>query len=534
MTNIKDLIENPHQIFKQYFNYFNFLLDAYEGGVDYCKAMIPGSSSSLKDWAFKLYAGSTQINQTVTGNLFMHPKERMQDYSERLRMSYYYNFCAPIIDIYTDHLFKQPITADFGSIEDDVAERSENIDNKGGSIGEFRKSMSEMAQIYGHIFVITDSPQYDGMVRTKADVLDNNLLPYFTLHHPQCIVNWALDMFGSPWWVIVRESADSNIDPFNYNKDRSENVQYRLWTRQEWILFDEGYDEIGRGAHGLGVVPITCVFDKQSKKVRNFLGISAIADIAFIARDVYNSCSELKQILRDQTFAFLTIQGNAGEYDELSVGTSKALLYPVDRQAPAYVSPPSANAEVYFSHIDRQVSKMFQLAKLEGGSVQAPDQSAVQQSGVSKAWDFNQTNSSLSKKAGNLEDGETKLWQNFARWLDKEFDGSIEYPHDFDINSLNSDLDEAEKMFRISLGTEFNKEVKKSLMKKKFPRMNDDDMNKMVDAMESKEYQADRGVSGSLLNRIPSLMKMTAQTTPNSGGKSGGFNAGRERDNGKQ
>jgi hypothetical protein len=464
--------------------------------------------------------GGTEFRSKTSGNLFIHPKERYEDYVERLEMSYYYNFCAPIIDIYTDHLFKQSINTDFGDIENEVNERSENIDNKGGSIGEVRKEIADLAQVYGHIFVVTDSLRFEGKIATKADVLDNGLLPYFTIHHPQNVINWSLDEFGRPYWVVLRETLDGNIDPFNYNRNDSGTTQYRLWTRQEWVLFNEKYEEVNRGVHGLGVVPITCIFDKQSKKVRNFLGISAIADIAFIARDVYNSCSELKQILRDQTFAFLAVQGNSSEYDALSVGTSKGLLYPPERNVPQYVSPPTGNAEVYFKHIDRQVSKIFQLAKLEGGSVQAPEQSAVMQSGVSKAWDFNQTNSALSKKAGNLEDGETKLWQTYAAWLDKEFDGSVQYPHEFSVNSLNEDLDEAEKMFKINLGAEFNKEVKSAIIKKKFPRMAQEDLDRLVTTMQEQEDTTGKGESGRLLDRIPSLMRMSA-FTPNSAVKGG-------------
>jgi hypothetical protein len=249
-----------------------------------------------------------------------------------------------------------------------------------------------------------------------------------------------------------------------------------------------------------------------------------LADIAFIARDIYNSSSELKQILRDQTFAFLAIQGNASEYDELSIGTSKGLLYPPDRHPPQYISPPSANAETYFTHIDRQIRKIFQMAKLEGGSVQAPDQSAVMQSGVSKAWDFNQTNSALSKKAGNLEDGESKLWQIYALWLDKQFDGSIEYPHEFSITSLNEDLDEAEKEMRLNMGAEFNKEVKKAIINKKFPRMNQDEIDAIIEAMETQEDSKAQGVSSSLMSRIPSLMNRIAAGKPNAnfGGNNGG------------
>lgn len=522
MSTIKDLVDYPNNVFREYQAYWSFLLESYEGGIDYCQGMIARTTSanSLKAWAFKIFAGSTEIKTSRSGNLFQHPKERDIDYYERLRMSYYYNFCSPIIDIYTDHLFKQPINTDFGDIDDEVEERSENIDNKGGSIGEFRKEIADMAQIYGHIFVIADSPQFNGEVKTKADLILNGLYPYFTIHHPQNIINWALDEFGSPYWVLIREWSDTNIDPFAFDKNKIMNIKYRLWTRDEWILYNEEYGEISRGVHGLGTVPINCIYDKQSKKVRNFLGISSIADIAFIARDIYNSCSELKQILRDQTFAFLAIQGNSSEYDELSVGTSKGLLYPPERNIPQYVSPPSANAEIYFKHIDRQVSKCFQLAKLEGGSVQAPD--AVQQSGVSKAWDFNQTNSALSKKAGNLEDGEIKLWQVFAKWLGKEFDGSIEYPHEFSISSLNEDLDEAEKTMRLNMGAEFNKEVKKAIMQKKFPRMNKEDMDSMIDEMAQHEDMMGKGESGRLRDRIPSLIRIAAENNANSGGKIGG------------
>ena len=516
MSNIRDLIENPHPIFTSNYQFWNFLLDSYEGGKDYSQAQMyyAKPTGTGRDLKMQLFAGSNNAVTTLGGNLFKHPKETSNDYSNRLAMSYYYNFCAPIIDIYTDHLFKQPINEDFGSIEELVEERKENIDNKQSSINEFRKDMAEMAQVYGHIFVITDSLSYEGDVLSLADVFSNNLLPYFTIHHPQNILNWALDEFGSPYWVVVRECLDGNEDPFNYDKQRLELIRYRLWTRKEWVLYDKDYNEIGRGLHNLGVVPITCIFDKKSKKVRNFLGVSTIADISLIARDVYNSCSELKQILRDQTFAFLAIQGNSTEYEELSVGTSKGLLYPPDRAMPQYVSPPPANAEVYFSHIDRQISKMFQLAKLDSGGVSGtvsnPQSIADQQSGVSKAWDFNQTNSALSKKAGNLEDGETKLWQIFALAEGREFDGSVEYPNEFSIQSLKEDLNEAEQIFRINLGSEFNKEIKSAIIKKKFPRMQDEDVQKMIDEMKSQEDRMGQGLSGSILDRIPSLNRISA------------------------
>lgn len=532
MSNIKKIIENPHTIYKRYHDFWSFLLESYEGGIDYTKGIITQSSSltGLKNYVFKIIAGSRELQSTTSGNLFKHPKEREVDYTDRLRMSYYYNFCSPIVDIYTDHLFKQPIHEKFEEIETEVEERSENIDNKGSSIGEFRKEMADLAQLYGHIYVVTDTIKSDAEVITQQDIIDNGLFPYFTLHHPQNVINWALDEFGRPYWVVIREYIDGNKDPYNFDEQNLAFVQYRLLTRNEWVLYNGDYVQIATGVHGLNKVPITCIFDKQSKKARSFLGISSLADIVFIARDIYNSCSELKQILRDQTFAFLALQGNSKEYDELSVGTSKGLLYPPDRNPPQYISPPSSNAEAYFKHIDRQVTKIHQLAKLEGGSAEFSGQGVVEESGVAKAWDFNQTNSALSKKASNMEDGETKLWQIFAKWLGKsEWTGSIAYPNEFSIQSLNEDLDEAMKIAKLELGAEFDKEVKGAIIKKKFPRMDKEDLDKMVKDMESAEDKKGLGETGRLVSRIPSLQNKSQlppqKQNANFGGNKGEQNA---------
>jgi hypothetical protein len=295
-----------------------------------------------------------------------------------------------------------------------------------------------------------------------------------------------------------------------------------MWTRNEWIVYNHEFNEIMRGTHDVGAVPITCVFDKRSKKAKNFLGISALADISFITRDVYNACSELREILRNQTFAFLALQGTADEYKDISIGTSKGLLYPETRNAPEYISPPPANAEVMFSHIDRQVKKIFQLAKLEGGTASGPtDQTAGEKSGVSKAWDFNETNSALSMKAGNLEDGETRMWQIFAKQDGGEFEGYVNYPGEFSIKDLNADLDEAEKCLRMNLGQEFNKEIKKAIIQKKFPRLPEDKLQSMIDDMESTPDA--QGGNGDVKRRFPFLFK-NANSSGQNGGKKDAVN----------
>lgn len=518
---IKDMVQNPHWIYSRYRPTWDFYLESYEGGIEYCNAQLGNGSSSRGGFLdfIKVYInGKLQNFSNVSGHLFPHPKERTEDYENRLKMSYYYNFCAPIIDIYGDHLFKQSIIEEFAEITDTIKQVGDNIDRQGSSIEEFRKSMSDMAQVNGHCFVVIDSPRISGtQIITRAQQIENNAFPYLSLFTPQNVIHWSLDSYGFPYWVLLREPCEANTNPMQFDKAAVHGCQYRLWTRDTWILYDEKFNLIGQGVHNLGLVPIVPVYDKKSKKAKNFLGVSSIADIAFIARDIYNASSELRQILRDQTFAFLAIQGTSSEYSAITVATSKALLYPEGRNSPAYVSPPSDNAQTYFQHIDRQIDKIYRLAKLDGGGlsgkVSNPGSIQDQQSGVSKAWDFNQTNSSLSTKSSFLEDAEMAIWRIFALWEDKNFTGSIQYPNEFSISSLDEDLREAKTEAELSLGITFNLEVRKAIMKKKFPRKPESELEKMAKESEIELRQKQMpSVGQGMADRVSRLLNQRTAT----------------------
>jgi len=516
---IKRMVDNPHPIYRKYYDYWNFLLQSYEGGIDYSQSSLEKSQNL--NTGVQVLVGGKELTDKRSVNLFQHPKERSEDYNARVKMSYYYNFCSPILDIYTNHLFNKPVIEKFDGINETALKAREmDIDGKGSSISEFRKEVADMTQLYGHMFIVCDNPKVNQPIITLQDKINTKMFPYFCTYQPQDVINWSVDSFGQCNWVLLREVADINATAESFDEKVQMLFNYRLLTKTGWMLVDSKYELLDEGFYNIGKVPMVCSYNKQSKKAKSFLGISEIADIAFIARDVYNACSELRQILRDQTFAFLALQGTADEYSEVSVGTSKGLLYPEGRNAPIYVSPASQNAEVYFSHIDRQVSKMFQLAKLEGGSAEFKGQSAVEQSGVSKAWDFNQTNAALSRKAQNLEDAEEKLWQIFAKQDGNEFQGSIQYTEEFSVKDLNSELDEAEKLIKLNLGKMFTKEIKMAIVKRKFPRIDEKDLSQIESEIDAEPATSNSTEGNPVIrNRFPFLFK---NQNANSGGKQGG------------
>lgn len=485
---IQDMVENPHPIYAKYLHYWNFLLDSYEGGVDYTSADIPhGLAGSRGITDIQVFVDGQQLSEKESLYLFKHTKERKEDYNTRVLRSYYYNFCSPVIDIYTDHLFRNPVNDDFKNIEGVVEKRRDNIDRKQSSIIELRKELADKMQIYGNYYAIVDMPQFRGEVSLQ-DRINNDQFPFISLFSPQKVINWALDAFGRPFWVLLCETGDDNPDPYSFdkNKDNKAKYNYRLWTRNEWALFDNSYELIEEGQHKLGMVPIVPIYNKQSNKYRAFFGVSELADISFISRDIYNLCSELSQIIRDQTFSFLAIQGDPLSYGgDQSLGTGKGLIYPENANVPQYIAPSPESARVIMDQIENQIRKVYQLAKLDGASAHQAQQ-VQEQSGISKAFDFHETNSALSKKASNLNDAELKIWGLFAKWEGKgDFEGSVEYPDDFSVSSVNDDIKEALELIKLDIGKIAIKETNKAILQKKFPRLPEEELNVMIADMET-------------------------------------------------
>ncbi len=108
----------------------------------------------------------------------------------------------------------------------------------------------------------------------------------------------------------------------------------------------------------------------------------------------------------------------------------------------------------------------------------------------------------------------------FARWEGKEFDGSVSYPRDFNIKQLNEELDEAEKLLRMQIGKEFNIQIKKEIIKKKFPRITDEDRDKMIKEVETNEGKTE---GQGLRSRLPNFFNKDA----NQGGINGGNGNGK-------
>lgn len=387
----------------------------------FLEARHPAYETRKPDWEFYLrsYIGGSQYLDGT--NLFTHRLEHRTDAARRLARSYYLNHCRNVVDATTDLLFANG----FDILPSPPGYFSTDADRRGNDLMQVLRRAAALSSIYGHVFLLVDVPLVAGnSPRTRREELALGIRPYLEIVVPTQVVNWEVDDGGAFVWCLVREDR-------GHDGSGDENV-LRLWTRESWTLYEKsqhGWSATDQGNHQLGVVPMVSM--RHRVLDGGVCGESLLRDVAVINREAYNLCSLLQEILYRQTFGQLVAQGSAEEYvgddDSLAkLGSSSIFLYPEGRDAPAYISPNPANADILLGQIDRMVAEIYRISNLHPPDWL--DRNAQAESGTARAYRYVNTSGALRDKADAVSDAlEQALW--FASlWEGNEREYTVTFP----------------------------------------------------------------------------------------------------------
>ena len=407
--------------------------------ADILRTRHPHYVRRIRSWSFFLASyegGPSYLNPT---NVFRYVKEPESAYIERLRRAAYYNYCAPVVDIYNAHLFRQgPVRI---SNDRAMVEFFDNVDGLGATMDAFMKEVECLAAIFGKCHVVVDQPAPPRAPVSAAETAHLGLRPYLVKLDPRDLVNWQLDESGRLVWARIRERVLTESDPFG---ESSEGYRYRTWTRHAWYVHGVDGELEAEGEHGLGVVPIATVYDRASKS-HPFLGLSTLEDIAFINRQINNWASSLDEFLLKQCFSHLFYPEGMFEStgrDELAeFGMNNATAFPRDAtQRPFYLSPDATPWEFMRGQIVWAVGEIYRLARLGNVAGRQVQQAA---SGIAKAFDFQETNQTLADKAARCEGCEREIVTFAQAWRGRrDYEFTVNYGRDFNVRSANEQLEE--------------------------------------------------------------------------------------------
>ncbi len=375
--------------------------------------------------------------------LVAHPRESETKLKSRKELAVYPNFCRKIVDVFMGFLWKQ---APSRETDDLYATFAANADGAGGKLDTVLSSYQRLAMILGTVYVIVDKPKEQG--QTKAD----QAMPYLALRLKSQLVKEVKNAAGV--WQSVTFSE----------LDNGETV-YRTFTVTGWMLSkkEDGSDVIDQGDYSLGRVPVVALHIAKPLNPTDSSSQSWVYDLAQLNWDLFNLRSELRELLRSQTFSMLSFpvadDAERERLMDMTVGTENALTYnPAGGGKPDFIAPPADPVELYMKQIADTVEDIYRIANLEfvGG---------VQQSGVALSFHFQEANSGLRGMAEMGESAEIQIAALVYAWQGKEFSGNIAYANDFNLSDVAGAIAVAMDTVTLGMGSEFDKTIKKRLAK---------------------------------------------------------------------
>jgi len=407
--------------------------------------------------------------------LIQHKREKADKYNKRQELAYYLNYTAPCVNSHVDPIFRQEIKRDWKGPGSTLWEQfTENTDNAGTKIQGLAKRAALGAKLFGVNFIVMDNAKEQP--ETLGQAIDSHVLPYAFIVEPDRVLPEQVktDRFG-------RLTQFSYIEP----KDRDgvnqadDDYNIRTWTTTGWVLTDKDGKLLEQGEHSLKRVPVT-VWPSREMDPAVVFQPSEFAAIVKTNHHLYQLCSWLSEILQNQAFSILIYPSREGT--ALTIGTDNALGFDGEAShAPAFIAPPADPATMLENQIDRLIQEIYRMANLTlVTGVQK------QTSGVSKAWDFERTNQTLSDFAANCQAAEKDLADVFALWVGQALTYTVEYPTDFKIVDVADELANAETAVGLNLGSTFLIEVAKKVLAAYLPGLDTKVFDKVVAEIEAK------------------------------------------------
>ncbi|MBA8881718.1 phage portal protein [Phyllobacterium myrsinacearum] len=428
-------------------------------------------------------------------NIFKFHKEGQQEFNDRLNRAYRFNHTRETVDLVQKYLFKAPVSRseDAPQVVKDFWENS-TLSNL--NIDSLMRMSTASNSVKGRAAIFVDNNMREGgMTIAEARAAGIRIYAYLITATDLLDYAWDEEGDGGLLWVKVREFVRDDKDPIASCGDIIERV--RLWTRKEWILFEEVESEvdplkrskkkqkvireIDRGEHNLDVVP--CVFVDHNVGDAPYAVPGLIDDIGYLDRAVANYLSNLDAIIQDQTFSQLAMPAQAvmpgdDEYDAvLSMGTKRVFLFDGAGGKPEYLSPDPKQAQIILTVIEKIINEIYHTVGLAGERTKQDNAVGIDNSsGVAKAYDFERVNSLLLSKAQSCENAENKLVQLVCKWANIAIptDKLVQYPLTFDVMRLADELSVGEALGKLAAPNEVRREQMRQIVDKLFPRLKKD------------------------------------------------------------
>lgn len=422
----------------------------------------------------------------------------------RRAIARYENLAGPIIEQKLSALFRQGVTRmllssgkdeDREKLKDHPFTRwEEDCDGYGTPLTDFMKEADRLAMVCGFAILVMDRQK--GPV--PASMADQQL-PVLRLYAPLDAPDWLLDENGQLSQIalleaIPRTSLQDTANLAGYRRRILTETGWQTITRSRQGTTTEGAN------HDFGRLPVVTLYAKRPALIP-WIGQSVLGDPKLFI-DLFNLTSELRELLRNQTFSILNVTLGTGDTAQsvqeaqnmmgTNVGTDNVLF---TASGAGFISPDAKNVTAYQEEREDLIRMIYRMTNtpFEADSRDAEAEGSLQL----KREDFNQ---GLSALADECEKAEYQLAELFFRahygataW-EAEYtkaDLSIAYPRDFDPTPFEELLQQAQSLMTLGMPHEVMKAVRKQILPQVLPGATVAQMQTLLDAIDAMDDPAE-------------------------------------------
>ena len=410
--------------------------------------------------------------------LIPHKRETEQNYRDRQQTAYYLNHFSLIVNALVNPIFKRRPLRDWTGTASPVAEAFlEDVDGAGNDMDSFMQAAALSAKLYGAVFIVVENFQAMELPASMGEALAQRKFPYAYTLDPDRVEGVSIDKNGRVLSIKFRDTAVSST--MGGEKERTV-----YFDTHSWAVYEDGA-LVSSGEHNLGEVPVVW-FPSQHVKNGELNPTPELYPIAGIACSLYNHCSWLTEILRNQTFPLLTFPSK--EASDLIIGNNNALCYDGDtvRFQPGFISPPSDPAALIQTQIKNMVEEMYRMAGLTFATT-----TKQEASGISRQWEFERTNQRLAAFAKRCAAAERKVMALVARWMGLDLEFQATYSSDFGITDVATELKNAQAVLDMQLTDQLKVEVAKQVLSAYVPELPSDRFDAIIADIEQQAREPD-------------------------------------------
>lgn len=457
---------------------------------------------NIAEWKFLMASYEGTKSLVEQGYLLKNERESAENYKRRKKGASGFDYSKSIIDLFNFYLFKKPVKRILGKLSADPAWVLFSVDCNlyGDGLDDFLTEDGRYSSIEGHVGIMVDkaSKKYE----TVAEEIENKVYPYLVSYFPTAILDWHYE-------------RDENNRPYlSYLKLLDDDGKYRLWWTNQWEIWEEPKSEeipegektkirsvtpdskakrVSFGVNTLKEIPWVWLINIKSKD--RPIGMSDIHEVARLDVSILNNISQGEEVISYGAFPMLRKPQRESKPDG---GISGAGDDNVSVQAIIEFDPDNPDAkpdwleakvkepvDAILTWMKRKTEEIYRV--VNAGGMASTEISTQAKSGVALKAEFQLLNSSLVRKAKNLEKAEKDLIRYWCKWQKKEEflkDISIERERTYDVEDLATDLENILTASIIVKSKKFNDRMQKKVVRAMLPAAEDDEIKEIDDEID--------------------------------------------------